>query len=172
MSKDIKDNVCEEATFNWIYKQQASDLYRFLYYKFGSLYDPNDKVQEAFIKLWQKCKDVPPSKAKSFLFTIANNLMLNEAKHQKIVLAYQRQPANSVDREDPEFRLREKEYLDKYQKALSKLSEGQRVVFLLNRIEGKRHQEIAELLNISRKAVEKRLYTALEKLRKEIDGIR
>jgi RNA polymerase sigma-70 factor (ECF subfamily) len=67
--------------------------------------------------------------------------------------------------------LEEKEYLDKYQTALSNLTEEKRVAFLLNRVEGKKHKEIAEILGISRKAVEKRIYTALEQLRKEIDGI-
>ena len=61
--------------------------------------------------------------------------------------------------------------MKKYQNALSKLTDGQREAFLLNRIEGKRHKEIAALLNISVKGVEKRLYGALKSLRKEIDGI-
>jgi RNA polymerase sigma-70 factor (ECF subfamily) len=42
---------------------------------------------------------------------------------------------------------------------------------LLNRTEGKKHKEIAEILNISQKAVEKRIYGALKKIRKEIKGI-
>ncbi|NNL80851.1 MAG: RNA polymerase subunit sigma-70, partial [Flavobacteriaceae bacterium] len=39
---------------------------------------------------------------------------------------------------------------------------------LLNRIEGKKHKEIAEMLGISTKAVEKRIYSALNKLRETI----
>ena len=42
---------------------------------------------------------------------------------------------------------------------------------MLNRVEGKKHKEIAELLGISQKAVEKRIYGALNKLREDIDGI-
>ena len=67
--------------------------------------------------------------------------------------------------------MEESEYLLKYQKALSNLTDGQREAFLLNRVEGKRHKEIASLLGISVKGVEKRLYGALKSLRKEIDGI-
>jgi len=69
------------------------------------------------------------------------------------------------------FYLKKKEYLNKYQKALSKLTEEKRVAFMLNRVEGKKHKEIAELLGISRKAVEKRIYSALKQLRQDIDGI-
>jgi RNA polymerase sigma-70 factor (ECF subfamily) len=61
--------------------------------------------------------------------------------------------------------------MQKYQNALAKLTPEKRVAFLLNRVEGKKHKEIAEMLGISRKAVEKRIYTALEQLRKEIHEI-
>ena len=76
-----------------------------------------------------------------------------------------------MDIQDPQFLLEENEYLKKYQKALSALTESQRVIFLLNRTEGKKHEEIAEIMEISRKTVEKHLYAALKKLRKEINGI-
>jgi RNA polymerase sigma-70 factor (ECF subfamily) len=41
----------------------------------------------------------------------------------------------------------------------------------MNRIEGKKFKEIAKLLDISTKAVEKRIYGALDKLRKDIEGL-
>jgi len=41
----------------------------------------------------------------------------------------------------------------------------------MNRIEGKKYREIAEILDISVKAVEKRMSQALESLRKEIKNI-
>lgn len=171
MPEELQDHVCDEKRYASIYNKYAKDLHNFLYYKFGAQFNPSDKVQEAFIKLWNNCASVPPSKAKSYLFTVGNNMMLNEVKHQKVKLHYQKTPTQDRDHYDPEFLLEEKQYLDKYQKALSKLTDGQREVFLLNRIEGKRHKEIAELLDISRKAVEKRLYTALEKLRRDIKEI-
>ncbi|MCT4630945.1 sigma factor-like helix-turn-helix DNA-binding protein, partial [Winogradskyella sp.] len=57
------------------------------------------------------------------------------------------------------------------QNAIANLTEAQRVAFLMNRVEGKRFKEIAALLDISTKAVEKRIYGALKKLREDIDGI-
>jgi len=171
MAKSLKDNVCEDRIFNKVYKDYATHLYNFLYYKFGDNLGPQDKVQEAFIKLWKKCKDVPPEKAKSFLFTVANNLMLNEFNHQKVVLKYQQKQPKKVNKQDPQFIIEEKEYLDKFQKALSKLTEAQRVAFMMNRTEGKKHKEIAAILGISRKAVEKRIYSALKKLREDLKEI-
>lgn len=171
MPKDLKDNICDEALFSKAFNNYAKDLHDFLYYKFGNHINPQDKVQEAFVKLWKKCADVAPSKAKSFLFTVANNLTLNDLAHQKVVLKFQETKPKASTHEDPEFLMQEQEYKVKLQKALANLSEAQRVAFLMNRIEGKKHKEIAEILNISQKAVEKRIYGALKQLRKEIEGI-
>lgn len=168
MEKKLHDTVCEEHLFSSIFNTHSENLYHFLYYKFGDLLNPKDKVQEAFIKLWQNCAKVSPEKAKSFLFTTANNLMLNEVAHQKVVLKHQQQKPKHYTNENPEFLMQEQEYHDKLQKALANLTEAQRVAFMMNRVEGKRFKEIAELLDISTKAVEKRIYGALEKLRKDI----
>lgn len=171
MSKKLYKNICEETLYANFFKKYASDLHSFLYYKFGEHLNPKDKVQEAFIKVWENCKNITPEKAKSYLFTVGNNLMLNEVKHQKVVLKYQLEKPKSHTHENPEFLMEEQEYLQKLQKAISNLTEAQRVAFLLNRIEGKKHKEIAQLLGISTKAVEKRIYGALKKLKEQIDEL-
>jgi RNA polymerase sigma-70 factor (ECF subfamily) len=171
MPTPLFKNVCNEQFFSKLYEDLSKDLHDFVYYKYGEQFDPEDKVHEAYIKLWKNCKNVTPDKAKSFLFTVINNLTLNDIKHRKVVLNFQKIKPKDRSEETPQFLMEEQEYLQKYQAALAKLSDGQRVAFLLNRVEGKRHKEIAEILNISRKAVEKRIYTALEKLREDIEGI-
>jgi RNA polymerase sigma-70 factor (ECF subfamily) len=171
MKQPLQDNICEEQLFERLYKKHSKNLHDFLYYKFGEHLNPQDKVQEAFIKLWQNCGKISPPKAKSFLFTTANNLMLNAVAHQKVVLKYTKIPQKHATNESPEFVMQEKEYHQKLQNAIANLTEAQRVAFLMNRVEGKRFKEIAGLLDISTKAVEKRIYGALKKLRKEIDGI-
>ncbi|WP_353779798.1 sigma-70 family RNA polymerase sigma factor [Winogradskyella sp. 3972H.M.0a.05] len=171
MPKDLHNNICDKSLFEAFFKKHAKDLHDFLYYKFGADLNPKDKVQDAFIKLWQNCGKVPPNKAKSFLFTTANNLMLNEVAHQKVVLRHQKSQPKSITHESPEYALREKEFKQKLDTAIANLTEAQRVAFLLNRVEGKRFKEIAEILNISTKAVEKRIYGALKKLREDIEGL-
>jgi RNA polymerase sigma-70 factor (ECF subfamily) len=171
-SKPLHDNCCEKTVFARLHEKYAKDLHDFIYYKFGEEHNPKDKVQTAFLKLWENCKSVTPDKAKSFLFSVANNATLNVIKHKKIVIKHQKTSSFSTnDNQDPQFLLEEKEYLRKYEMALAKLTPEKRVAFLMNRVEGKKHKEIAELLGISRKAVEKRIYTALEQLRKDIHEI-
>lgn len=171
MSRPIYKNSCEAHIFSALFKKHSKNLHDFLYYKFGERFNPKDIVQDAFIKLWDNCKKVPPEKAKSFVFTTANNLALNAVAHEKIVLKYKKIPQKNSTIENPEFVLEEKQFNKKLQNAIQNLTEAQRVAFLMNRTEGKRFKEIAALLNISTKAVEKRIYGALKKLREDIDGI-
>jgi RNA polymerase sigma-70 factor (ECF subfamily) len=155
--------------FNKIFRSISKDLHDFLYYKYGENNNPQDIVQVAFEKLWKNCKNVLPEKAKSFLFTVATNEMLNSLSRKKTVLNYTLQNPKNYTVESPEYLLEEKEYHDRLKKAIEELTEDQRVTFLLNRVEGKKHQEIADMLGISRKAVEKRIYTALNILRQKVE---
>jgi len=171
MAKELNENICNETLFASIFEKYSKDLHDFLYYKFGEVYNPKDQVQDAFIKLWENCGKVTPSKAKSFLFTVANNLTLNLTAHKKVVLKYQQEKPKHYTNETPQFILEGDEYMQKLQKALANLSKAQRTAFMLNRVEGKKHKDIAELLGISQKAVEKRIYGALKKLREDIKEI-
>ncbi|WP_075340922.1 RNA polymerase sigma factor [Tenacibaculum agarivorans] len=171
MSKNIHKDICNETLFSSFFNKHSKDLYNFLYYKFGDKLNPEDKMQEAFLKIWQNCHKITLDKAKSFLYTTANNLMLNQVKHEKVKLKYASAPQKEHTNESPQFLMEEDEYMEKIQNALANLTEAQRVAFLLNRVEGKRFKEIAEILNISVKAVEKRIYGALKKLREDIEGL-
>jgi RNA polymerase sigma-70 factor (ECF subfamily) len=91
--------------------------------------------------------------------------------HRKIVLDHAALAPRRIENESPEDVLRQKEFHQKLQQAIADLSEAQRTAFLLNRIEGKKYHEIAEMLDISVKAVEKRMSSALQKLRAEIGDV-
>ncbi len=170
MSKEDLSGICKENIFSGFFNSHAKALRNYLYYKFGNEDQAEDITQEAFIKLWQNCADVPLEKAKSYVYTIANNASLNVIAHQKVVLNYAKNSGKSEStNESPEFILEENEFKTKLQNAIEKLNETQRVAFLMHRIDGKKYAEIATELNISVKAVEKRIHLALIEMRKEFD---
>ena len=169
MSENKLENTCASETFNALFKAHSKSLRNYFFYKFGNLQAAEDIVQEAFVKLWKNCSKVPVEKAKSFLYTVGNNLSLNEKAHEKVVLRYRQLNKNNFTNESPEFILREKEFLITLEEEISKLPEKQRVAFLLHRIDKKTYKEISEVLNISVKAVEKRMHKALLQLRKKIE---
>lgn len=162
--------VCKESVFSDFFRKHSKGLRNYLLYKFGNQNHADDMTQEAFIKLWQNCKDVPLEKAKSYIYTLANNSSLNSIAHEKVKLKYQKNNSLS-DRsnENPEFLMEENQFKDKLLTAIDQLNETQRTAFLMHRIDGKKYAQIAEELNISVKAVEKRIHLALLELRKEFD---
>ena len=163
--------MCDEKTYEWFFKTHSQVFRNYIYYKCGDIQQAEDIVQDTFIKLWKNCAKVALEKAKSYMFTLANNAFLNQVAHKKVVLEYQKTVVNQQSNESPEFVLEEKEFMAKLNKAIADLPEKQRVVFLLSRIDKKKYREISELLGISVKAVEKRMSQALEALRKKISHI-
>ncbi len=164
-------SVCQPKVFESLFNMHAETLHNFMYYKCGDADLAEDFVQESFVKLWKNCAKVLVEKAKSFLFTVANNLFLNDIAHKKVVLRHQQEGGVHHTNENPEFLLEEQEFMTKLQDAIADLTEKQREVFLLNRIDRKKYREIAELLNISIKTVEKRMSSALKTLREKIGNI-
>ncbi len=161
-------SICEESTFTGIFKAYSKTLHNYLYYKTGDSTTSSDLVQEAFTRLWQNCASVLPEKAQGYVFKIANNLLLNQYAHQKVVHRFHAIARSGTDHQSPEFILQEKELKESLEAAISALPEKQRIVFLLSRMDKKTYKEIAEMLQISKQAVEKRMYKALDTLRKVV----
>ncbi len=164
MEKSSK-SVCDRPVFTELFESHAEAVRNFIYYKCGDKEQAEDVMQEAFIKMWHHCKKVIFEKAKGFLCTVANNLFLNQVARQKVRLEYTKLPHSNKNIESPDFVMEEKEFMNKLQDAIAELPDGQREVFLLNRIDKKTYTEIAEMLDISVKAVEKRMHNALKKMR-------
>lgn len=170
MNNDTK-SVCEEKTYNFLYHTYSKTLFNFIYYKCGDTKQAEDVVQESYIKLWNNCADILFDKAKSFLFTVARNLFLNEVAHKKIVLRHKQSPAPDRTNVTPQFLMEEQEFMTRLEKVIADLPEKQREVFLLSRIDKKKYSEISDMLGISVKAVEKRMSQALVILRDQLGNI-
>lgn len=170
MSTKDQDNVCEDTVFSSLFSTHSKTIYNYIYYKYGNQEKAYDAVQEAFVKLWENCSKVTPSKAKSYVYTVANNMYLNVLKAEKVRLKHRDKVITSTN-ESPEFLMEESQFKDKLQAALDSLPENQRTTFLLSRIDGKKYVEIAEMEGVSVKAIEKRMHLALKALREKIDGI-
>jgi RNA polymerase sigma-70 factor (family 1) len=172
MSKS-KPKLCEESHFNSFYLQHIRAVNNFAFYKCGDKSASLDYVQDAFAKIWENCAAIDFAKAKTYLFTTVNNLFLNTIRHQKVVLSYAKaSPYLDRTNQNPQYLLEEEEFKTKLQAVIADLSEDQREVFLLNRIEDKKYREIAELLDISQKTVEKRMSGALKILREKIKEVK
>ncbi len=172
MKKKSLKSVCEQKNFEKVFNNHSQTLRNYIYYKCGSMQHAEDIVQEAYIKLWNNCEKVIFEKAKAYLYTVANNHFLNDVAHKKVVLEYQKKSTTSnTTKETPQFILEEKEFHKKLKRAIANLPDKQREVFLLSRIDKKKYSEIATIVGVSVKAIEKRMSKALVTLNEHIGKV-
>lgn len=138
-------------------------LKRFLH----SEQDIEDVVQEVYIKAakaeQERTEDLEHPKA--FLFTIAKNLAINELNHKSHKrTSYIQDCLESINEDESHSAEAESEAMQTlgiHCEAIAKLPEKGRLVYLLKRVHGLKHQEIADRLQISLSSVEKHLSMAL-----------
>jgi len=151
--------------FNRLY----SPVRNFIYYQTGDKDFADDIAQDTFSKVWEKRESVRKETAKSLVYTIATNLCKNRFEHNKVVLEFASSYQQPEATASPEFEMEMNEFNDRLKNAINNLSEKNRTVFLMNRIDGLTYNEIAENLELSVKAIEKRMKNALDELKKQID---
>lgn len=153
------------------YDEHFESLRAFLYYKTFDKQLSEDLVQEVFIKLWEKRKDIRKETLKSLLYTIANNLLINHFNHLKVVYSHENEVKlfPKVNSQTPEFVYQEKEFETQFNIIINQIPEGSREVFLMNRIEKLTYHEIADRLGLSVKAVEKRMSKALKIIKEKLN---
>ena len=171
-NKNHQTNLCEELTFKLIFDSEFKILRNFLVFRYKNAAFADDIAQNAFVKLWENCKLLKKEQAKNFLFTTAIRLSLNQIKHQKIVTNFEVNfTSSNANKETPQFLMEENEFKIKLEKAINNLPDKQREVFLMNRFENQSYAQIASLLDLSVKAVEKRMHLALLSLRNVAENI-
>lgn len=124
-----------------------------------------DIAQDTFLRIWEKQMMVDPKTVKGLLLKIAGDLFISQYRRDQVAFNFFNtfQPANKST--TPEDELNFQELKKAYEKALESMPEKQRTVFLMNRIDELKYKEIADRLELSVKAIEKRMSQALEHLK-------
>lgn len=140
-----------------------------MYYRCGDTELATDIAQEVFMKIWEKQMSGSPDELKGLLYKMANDLFISNYRHRKTELDFQVDPPEREESQSPEEEMSYREMNQTYQTALNHMPDIQREVFLLSRMEELKYREIAERLEISVKAVEKRMKNALQFLREAME---
>ncbi len=158
----------EDKWFREVFKNSYEHLRNYLYYLSGDIPWSEDTTQEVFLMLWEKRDAIRADTLKPFLFKIARNLFLKKKRHEIVNLKFARQVVAGAYQESPEFDLEQQEFDSRLQKAISGLPNQCRTIFLMNRMDEMKYQEVAQALGISVKAVEKQISKALRVLREKL----
>ena len=125
-------------------------------------------VQDFFVRLWQKHQQlIPGDSLKNYLFSSVRNSSLNFLKHKKIEEKYLKELADLSSHHlayDPDLYVLS-ELQEKIKSSIESLPDQCRKIFVMNRIQGMKNEEIALELNISKRTVETQISKALKALR-------
>jgi len=161
----------DKTTFESLFRDEFKGLC-FFAFQYTKDYDTAREItQEAFINLWEKRESIDLSKqVKTYLSTAVRNKCLNwlrdNKKFNKEILDIEELLSNkSYIQPD---RLVEAEIRDIIKKAIEDLPEKCREIFVLNRQDNMKYQEIAIQLDISVKTVESQMSKALQHMREQL----
>ena len=166
-------------TFSEIYQIYFPKLVRFAREYVVSTEDAENIVQDIFMYLWEH-PDISASltNLNAFLFTLVKNKCIDFYRHKSFIDSKRESLDNLQERElklkmealmqFDENIFTEKEIDELLAKAIEHLPEKCRQVFILSRMNGLKHEEIATQLNISVHTVQNHIVTALRKLKVEL----
>lgn len=160
----------DHQAFDELFQKYGSTLFSFVMSILKEKYLAEEAVQDIFLKIWEKRKDLDPTLSfKSYLFTIALNATkkiyrkkLQEVKYkQNIALGLYVDQVSDVDFFEYKNLI---EFIDRI---IDRLPPSRREIFILSKKDGLKNTEIATRLNISEQTVKNQLVTAMKFLRSE-----
>ena len=158
------------AEFKQLFDTHFDAVRNYIWYRSGNPELASDVAQEVFLKLWEKRPYADNTKLRGLLFKMAGDIFISAYRKQTTELKFRATFSSEIENITPEEEIHFRELKEKYEKALSKMPEKQRVVFLMNRMDKMKYREIAEATGIGIKAVEKRMSQALKLLKQEIQN--
>jgi RNA polymerase sigma factor (sigma-70 family) len=158
--------ISNRATIEKVFVQHKVSLFRYIRSKVRSEEDALDLVQESYTRLLEQNNISGEKLTRSYLFTVALNLIRDRARRAVTHSVQTHEPLDDVELIDQASSLDDdviwKKSQSQLKKVLKELSPRSRKIFILRRSKQLSCQEIAELLNISKRTVERELVITME----------
>ena len=165
----------DHECFQNLFAKYSQPLYRFSLSYLKSTEAAEDVVQEVFLKIWRKRKEIDTTKSfQSYLFTIALNVIRkqfnklsasNQLKHD-LLISFAENKDTFEEKDDFS------EMVNKLEELIQQMPERRRKIFRMKKLEGKSQKEIAEKFDITPKTVEYHITEAMKFLKNEFDKLR
>lgn len=169
----------DRSAFKALFDAHSNHVYSVCFRMLGNPGDAEEISQDVFLTLWQKANSVRgEAKLSTWLHRVAVNKSINYRKRggvfsrikqimsidtEEISLAEQ---LPAPDSERPDMKLESREAGEQLTDLMKELPERQREIYLLHKLEGLSHKEIAEEMDLSLSSVESLMHRAKQNLQK------
>lgn len=191
MLENSKSNVVDlsgrrgeakEQVLERLFREHGAALRAFLRMRRVGNEELEDIVQDVFVRL-ARMNDLrerlPPGEQRNraFLFTVANNLLVDQRRHQRLQRQYLQEQAAMSDEtentgESPELAALAREQLDHLRGVIMNLHPKWRESFILTRFMHKSYRQAADEMGVSVRQIERYVTKALVKIRKAAADIK
>ena len=161
--------MLNKIEFKSLFETYFDTIRSFIFFRCGDEETASDIAQDVFMRVWEKRDQLSKDNLKALLYKIANEMTISN--HRKATNRNDFEQSITLHDEldlSPEDEMIFIELRSLYAKALKQMPETQRIVFMMSRNEDLKYHEIAKRLNISIKAVEKRMSSALQFLKTKL----
>ena len=164
----------DKVAYTEIYNRYFSLLYLHALKRLRDEEAARDLIQDLFTTLWIK-REVLTTRTNlsNYLYTAVRNGVFNFIAHQKVASRYINELPDKIEPSEciTDHLARERQLTALIEKEIAELPEKMREIFLLSRVEGLSHKEIAERLGISELTVKTQVKNALRILRGKLGFI-
>ena len=170
-----KHTVDANAQWKEVVDRYEKPLITFFLKRTNCSSDAEDLVQEVFARLWAREKNTPILKLDSYLFQTASNVLNDYFRKRKV--RQQDQHFFSEDEQvfgsdfSTERVLLGKDAIKSVLTEIKKLPQKTQDIFVLRAFEGKSGAEVADMMNVSVRSIEKHMAKALVHLNQTVRKI-
>jgi RNA polymerase sigma-70 factor (family 1) len=156
--------------FDELYHRYAKKSMGFALRFFADKYVAEEAVQEIFIRIWERRRQLDESKSfKSYLFQAVKFYMFNFIRDRKGALSFDEVSEETIQMENSvEEDLHYKEMEAAAMQLITRLPTVQQQVFRMNKLEGLTIQEIASRMNLSKRTIEHHIYLATKTVKSKL----
>jgi RNA polymerase sigma-70 factor, ECF subfamily len=166
-----KISKSDKAAFDQLFRSLYAPLVRYAFSYLKDKSSASDIVQDAFIRLWHKRESIDAEQSiKAYLYKMVRNLSLNHLRNRSFEeVGLELVDLSVNDSADQPYEEGVNHHLELLKQWIMKLPERQREAFRLSRYEGLDHEEIAEVMNVSKWTVNNHIVQAMKNIQSYYD---
>ena len=164
----------DPLSFEILFQKYYVRFYNFVFNLTKNSQAAEDIIQNVFMKIWINRASLRPDQSiHNYIYVLSKREMLNHIRDRKAYVQVERlvmaeQPSEEVT--DQSMSLKELD--ERIRRFIADMPEQRRKVFILSRYRGLTNKEIAEMMGLSVRTVDRHINLALTSLKKEFMNIK